>query len=195
MARHLFIAQQTLATWMDQDKIDFEDNIMTIRADGRQFKLIEAVRFVKVEGGDEDTNGLLGKVKTGEQLDCLDAERYRDSVILNEVAYKVQEGFIGEVFLANSPAGHPPECKNPVIKAAAKEPDEARPAPAEQRPIALAQTQKEMAPVSTEPPKLPNSPSAPARPAQPRPRPEGKAGSDDDLSDEELLTRFLLDNL
>ncbi len=190
MARHLFIAQQTLATWMDQDKIDFEDNIMTIRADGRQFKLIEAVRFVKVEGGDEDKNGLLGKVKTGEQLACLDAERYRDSVILNEVAYKVQEGFIGEVFLANKPAGNPPECRDPVTPAA-----KPKPAPAEQRPIALAQTQKEMAPVSTEPPKLPSSPSEPAKPAQPRPKPEGKAGVDEELSDEELLTRFLLDNL
>ena len=46
MARHLFIAQQTLDTWVDQDKVKFDANVMTIKADGRSFKMVEAVRFV-----------------------------------------------------------------------------------------------------------------------------------------------------
>jgi hypothetical protein len=96
MTKCLFIAQQTLSAWLEQERISFIDNVMTIKSDGRQFQLQEAVRFVKIEEG-EDVPGLVGKVKTLDQLTAMEAERYCDSVIFQDAAYKVQEGFIGEV--------------------------------------------------------------------------------------------------
>jgi hypothetical protein len=201
MARHLFIAQQTLATWMDQEKISFDGHLMTIRADGRKFKLVEAVRFIKVDGGESDMNNLLGKVKTNEQLECLGAERYRDSVIFGDLAYQVQEGFIGEVFLSQIDGEPQAECS------ASQEPS-AGPqhagAPASVRPLAVAQTQPILPVVRSTAPSLPKSPSQPARepvaapsarPAAARETPPAAPGKKDEPSDEELLTRFLLDNL
>jgi hypothetical protein len=283
MARHLFIAQQTLSTWMDQDKIDFDGDIMTIKADGRRFKLVEAVRFVRVEGDEADARCLLGKVKTNAQLEQLGAERYRDSVLVEDVAYQAQEGFIGEVFLDRLEAEAPPACQpaaqpaaeGPAEQAAAKESAEraaaegsaeraaaeglaeqaaakesaeraaaegsaeraAAEGPAEQaarsseeaaagwlagqrgaagsgeqagtagssegaeqgaaarcgpaadeRPLAVARTQPALDSVEQQRP-------APQRPSDSAPKKQQPAEGNDELSDEELLTRFLLENL
>jgi len=199
VARYLFIAQQTLDTWMEQDKIEFDKNIMTIKADGRSFKLVEAVRFVRVEGDEEDRPGLLGRVKTDEQLQQMGAERYRDSVLFEDIPYKVQEGFIAEVFLrqqaTTQPAPAPPRTTAPppatASAAASQRPAPVKPAtpataaPAERKPAA---------------PAAPVRPAAGAGPAQAtaaaRKTPAAaKSKDEEELSDEELLTRFLLDNL
>jgi hypothetical protein len=173
MARHLFIAQQTLDAWVEQDKVEFDQNVMTIKADGRSFKMVEAVRFVKVEGGDEDTAGLLGRVKTNDQLKTMGAERYRDSVLHQDVAYKVQEGFIGEVFLKQKPAAEEEPVRPEVVKPSAQQ--------KASRPDAHARTQ-------------PHIPAAkqPAQTANPQ---EKKKKTDEELSDEEMLVKFLLNNL
>ena len=169
MAKHLFIGQHTLTTWMDQEKVEFQDNVMTVKADGRCFKLVEAVRFLKVEGGDEDRSSLLGRVKTDKQLESMGAERYRDSVIHRDVAYKVQEGFIGEMFLKQEFA------QEPTAEPAAQKPEQ----PGE-RPIGHARTRPDL-----------QKASAPKQP------PAGKkdaAIQDDEPTDEELLVQFLLSN-
>jgi hypothetical protein len=227
MARHLFIAQQTLATWMDQDKIDFDGDLLTIRSDGRQFSLVEAVRFIKVEGDDEDINGLLGKVKTNEQLEQLGAERYRDSVIHSDVAYRVQEGFIGEIFIKKA------ACEEAANEAPNKATNKAtgESKAKSQAQLQVAQTVRNMPVVEAgkaksstikaaekpsvkAPPKKPapaQVPAAQCKAADPaaKPDPGVKAGkvagkvvgkengkeNGNDLSDEELLTRFLLKNL
>ena len=201
MARYLFIAQTTLDTWMDQDKIAFDGDVMTIKADQRKFKLIEAVRFVKVEGGDVDTNGLIGKVKTNGQLDELGAERYMDSVIYNDVAYKVQEGFIGEVFISTPEKVitlNVPKKSTPSSNATKHENNGEVDVPSAN--IQVARTQPKMQKVSNTPPSLSKSASVPARGVVPQKTVSNKQGEkkkDDTegMSDEELLTRFLLDNL
>ncbi len=173
MARHLFIAQQTLDAWVEQDKVEFNANVMTIKADGRSFKMVEAVRFVKVEGDEEDQPGLLGRVKTNEQLKTMGAERYRDSVLYQDIAYKVQEGFIGEVFLRVKPAAE----EEPVEPAAPK---------GSERPAAHARTQ----------PHLPQSGKPAVSQGGSAPKSlDKKKKTEEDLSDEELLVRFLLNNL
>jgi len=166
MARHLFIAQQTLGAWVDQDKVEFDENVMTIKVDGRSFTMVEAVRFIKVEGGDEDQPGLLGRVKTNDQLKEMGAERYRDSVLYQDLAYKVQEGFIGEVFLKEQPAAKEEPVKPQVIKPAAHK--------GAARPSAHARTQ-------------PHLPAAKSK--------EKEKKTEEELSDEEMLVRFLLNNL
>ena len=178
MARHLFIAQQTLDAWVDQDKVEFDHNVMTIKADGRSFKMVEAVRFVKVEGGEEDTAGLLGRVKTNDQLKAMGAERYRDSVLHQDVPYKVQEGFIGEVFLKEKPAAEEEPVKPDIVKPSAQQKIP--------RPDSHARTQPHLP--ATKPAAKPK-PAAAAKPA------DKKKKTDEELSDEEMLVKFLLNNL
>ncbi|MBW1807340.1 MAG: hypothetical protein JRJ19_15400 [Deltaproteobacteria bacterium] len=208
MARHLFIAQKTLSTWLEQDKIDFDNNMMTIKADGRCFRLLEAVRFVKVEGDDEDRIGLLGRVKTNTQLLEMGAERYRDSVIYDDVAYKVQEGFIGEVYLKKTRA----EIEEPAPIVAAKPVVPSKPA-AKAATSAIGEPTPILGPPPVSTTAKPQKPVTQAKPSR---QPEinvtksrasplqakaagaaepGQKKDDQEKTDEELLTKFLLDNL
>jgi hypothetical protein len=100
MAR-LFISQDRMDNWTVEDRIKVDGDVMTLQGDGRAFKIVPAVRFMKVAGGDPDAHGLLGKVKTVEYLLQQGGEHYHDSVILGDVAYDVQNGFMG----APIPAG------------------------------------------------------------------------------------------
>jgi hypothetical protein len=94
MAR-LFISQDRMDSWTVEDRIKVDGDVMTLQGDGRAFKIVPAVRFMKVAGGDADAHSLVGKVKTVEALVATGAEHYHDSVILGETAYDVQNGFLG----------------------------------------------------------------------------------------------------
>jgi hypothetical protein len=100
MAR-LFISQDRMDNWTVEDRIKVDDDVMTLQGDGRAFKIVPAVRFMKVAGGDADAHNLVGKVKTVEAVVAQGGEHYHDSVIMGDVAYDVQNGFMG----APIPAG------------------------------------------------------------------------------------------
>jgi hypothetical protein len=98
MAR-LFISQDRLDSWSMEDRIKVDGDTMTLAGDGRSFKIKPACRFLKIAGGDAgaaDPNKLLGKVKSMSALIHQGAEVLGESVILGDVAYDVQSGFIGE---------------------------------------------------------------------------------------------------
>lgn len=100
MAR-LFISQERLDVWSGENRVEVEGDVMTLADDGRSFKIRPAVRFLSVAGGDDDPNDLLDKVKEESTLEEMGAELYLtassgNSVILDEVAYDVQSGFIGD---------------------------------------------------------------------------------------------------
>jgi hypothetical protein len=96
MAR-LFLSQARLDTWMAENRVTVAGDVMTLRDDGRSFRIRPAVRFLRVAGGTgPDPHDLVGKVKDEESLVALGADHYMDSVILGEVAYDVQSGFLGE---------------------------------------------------------------------------------------------------
>src|SRR6202008_4323104 len=101
-----------LDKWSEQGRIQVDGNVLTILQDGKHFALTSAVRFMKMEAG-EDTAGLLQKVKTTDALKQMGAEHYMESVILGEVAYQVQQGFLADAnalrrAAAASQALHPP---------------------------------------------------------------------------------------
>jgi hypothetical protein len=99
MSGLLFVSQAILDTWASQGKIDFSGNVMTTVAGpgaGRAYTLQPAVRFLQVLGADTDPNGLLHKVKAEAQLRDQGAEVMGDSVILGDVAYQVEPGFLAE---------------------------------------------------------------------------------------------------
>src|SRR4051794_10061500 len=95
MADYLFVPQSVLDKWSEQGRIQVDGNVLTILQDGKHFALTSAVRFMKMEAG-EDSAGLLQKVKTTDALKQMGAEHYMESVILGEVAYQVQQGFLAD---------------------------------------------------------------------------------------------------
>ena len=95
MADYLFVPQTVLDKWSEQGRIQVDGNVLTILGEGKNFALTSAVRFMKMEAG-EDSAGLLQKVKTTDALKHMGAEHYMESVILGECAYQVQQGFLAD---------------------------------------------------------------------------------------------------
>lgn len=95
MAR-LFISQDRLDEWSAEDRVRLDAGVLTLADDGRSFRIAPAVRFVRVSGADTDPHDLVGRVKREAELGALGAELYMNSVILGEVAYDVQPGFLGD---------------------------------------------------------------------------------------------------
>jgi len=92
MAR-LFISADQMDRWSAEGKVTLQDDIMTLPAMGRSFQLRTAVRFLSVIEG-ADAHGLIGRVKTDEQLAEMSGEHYGASVIMGDVGYECEEGFI-----------------------------------------------------------------------------------------------------
>lgn len=108
----LFISQDRLDAWSAEQRVSVTGDIMTLSDDGRSFRIRPAVRFLRVAGSDEDPNQLLETVRDESSLDAMGADHYMYSVILGEIAYDVQPGFLGEPiprgsegFLDGSPTG------------------------------------------------------------------------------------------
>lgn len=108
MADHLFVPQTTLDAWSDQGKIDVDGVQLTILAEKKSYQLTPAVRFVRVvDGASADPHGLIKKVKTEAALKQMGAEHMADSVILGEIAYEVQQGFLAAAGAIGSVVGRP----------------------------------------------------------------------------------------
>src|SRR5207248_9083812 len=96
MDDYLFVPQSVLDKWAEQGRVQLDGQILTILGSSRRsFRLTSAVRFIKMEAGD-DHAGLLQKVKTDDALKQMGAEHYMESVILGESAYQVQQGFLAD---------------------------------------------------------------------------------------------------
>ena len=94
MAARLFISQDQMDRWTSSGKVHLDDDLMSLPAMGRNFRLRGAVYFTHCVAG-ADEHRLLGRVKTIEQLDEMGAEHYGASVILGELGYECEEGFVG----------------------------------------------------------------------------------------------------
>jgi hypothetical protein len=171
MAGLLFVAQTMLDSWAEQGKIDFVGNVMTLlggEGKGRSYALDPAVRFLSVLGAEQDPNQLLRKVKSLVQLKELGAEAVDSSVILGDVAYEVEPGFLAEMSAIQAAAAAQ------ARPAAGKPPGAAAPPPAAPGPAAPA------------PPRTTTRPYA----SQPMPK-----DLEERRKEAEALADFLLDNL
>lgn len=172
MAGLLFVAQTMLDSWAGQGKIDFVGNVMTLLAGegkGRSYALDPAVRFMKVLGADSDPNQLLHKVKSIVQLRELGAEAVDTSVILGDVGYEVEPGFLAEMSV--------------IQAAAAAKVERAPAAPAAPPPVAAPAEAPAAAPAPA---------PAPLRPYATTPLPREL---EERRKEAEALARFLLENL
>ena len=103
MAR-LYVSQQQLDTWTSGGKVGLQDDLMTVAALGRTFRIESAVRIVKLVGGD-DAKQLVGKVKTQSEIASGGYELYGTSLVAGEAAYECEEGFVGSPTDAPSMSG------------------------------------------------------------------------------------------
>jgi len=92
----LFISVERLDNWKAEGRASLVGDRMTLTELGRAFLMKPGVVFVKVTGADKDPNELVGLVKSKEWLEANGGEQFESSVILNETAYDVIDGFIGE---------------------------------------------------------------------------------------------------
>ena len=80
--------------WTTGGKVNLDDDLMTVPALSRTFKIEGAVRITKLVGG-EDVNALVGKVKTHIELATIGGEAVGSSVVLGDSAYECEDGFVG----------------------------------------------------------------------------------------------------
>ena len=92
----VFFPQQALDSWLEQGRIALVDDEMTLKPDGQRYRLISAIRVLAEVAEGNDPHGLVGKVKTIEQIAALGGDHQADSLVLGDNAYQVIEGFLGD---------------------------------------------------------------------------------------------------
>jgi len=84
-----------LDQWIGEGKVDLTGDELTLKAEARRYRILEAARIVTEVTGLPDANELLGKVKTRAYLTELGAELLETSMVLGDNAYDVVPGFLG----------------------------------------------------------------------------------------------------
>lgn len=80
--------------WSAENKIEVSGDTMTLVELGRSFTIRPAVRFLSAVGTD-DLHDLVGLVKDERELTDMGADHMANSVIYQDAAYEVENGFIG----------------------------------------------------------------------------------------------------
>ena len=92
----LFISLERLEAWTAEGRASLDGDRMTLIELDRQFVMMPAVHFVRATGQDHDPHDLIGRVKSKDALTSMGAEQFASSVIYNDTAYDVVDGFIGD---------------------------------------------------------------------------------------------------
>jgi len=95
----LFVSQALLDTWANQGRIGLDGQSITLlsgEGQGRCYALEPAARFLRVAEGGSDPHQLLARVKTLAQVREMGGEAMADSVVLGEMAYEIEPGFLAE---------------------------------------------------------------------------------------------------
>ena len=95
----LFISVERLDNWTAEGRATLEGTRMTLTELGQSFEMKPAVAFTRATGQDHDPHDLVGRVKSKEALAEMGADQFESSVIYNDTAYDVVDGFIGEPLL------------------------------------------------------------------------------------------------
>jgi hypothetical protein len=92
----LFISVERLDSWTAEGRATLEGDRMTLTELGRAFVMRPAVHFIRATGQDHDPHDLIGRVKSKQALIEMGADQFESSVIYNDTAYDIIDGFIGE---------------------------------------------------------------------------------------------------
>lgn len=91
----VFFPQTALDQWLREARIELTGTQLVIRAEGRKYKIVEAVRVLAEVTGGLDMHEITGKVKTVPYLTELGAELLGTSMVVGDLAYEVVPGFLG----------------------------------------------------------------------------------------------------
>jgi hypothetical protein len=84
-----------LDSMAEAGKIRVEKGVLTmLAAEHPTFELNAAYRFVKTVDDRADPAGLVGQIRSEQELREMGAEAYLDSVIYRDIAYHAEAGFI-----------------------------------------------------------------------------------------------------
>jgi hypothetical protein len=95
MQNRVFFPQLALDVWLGDGTVDLQGDELTIVAEGRRYRLTEAVRILAEVTGEEDTHQLVGRVKSKAVLQERGAEILETSMIVGDNAYDVVPGWLG----------------------------------------------------------------------------------------------------
>ena len=95
MQSRVFFPQSAVDQWGIDGKIDLVAGELILLADGRRYKVEEAVHVVTEVTGGNDAHQILGKVKPKRALEEVGAELMENSMILGDNAYDVVPGWMG----------------------------------------------------------------------------------------------------
>ncbi len=118
MRTRVFFPQAALDEWVADNRVDIKGEELTLKNEGRRYRIIEAVRILREVTGADDPHELLGRVKSRAFLLELGAELLEGSMILGDNAYDVVQGFVG------APVGTFAEWKRNAGKALAPQSDD-----------------------------------------------------------------------
>ena len=98
MKKNIYIPHEKLEAWVTDGKISFSNNIIHILSGAKaSYKLTPAYKFIKLTSGNDDVENLIGKIKTKNDLINLNPDIFHDSIIIGNVAYEVEMGYIGNL--------------------------------------------------------------------------------------------------
>lgn len=90
----LYLSNDALMRLESSGDLKLAGSSFTLRSESFEFVLKPAVRFLQVVSGKDDDD-LIGKVWSKPELLEKGAEHYSDSVLFGDIAYEVEEGFLG----------------------------------------------------------------------------------------------------
>lgn len=94
MRTSLFISADTLMHMETDGRLELDGRQFVLKDEGRRFDMAPAASFLSVLSG-KDEAGLVGRVLALSEIAARGGEHYQDSVLLGDVAYQVDEGFLG----------------------------------------------------------------------------------------------------
>jgi hypothetical protein len=95
MAVKVFISQGAIDSWISGELVEISDSRLSFRGRPGSLDLVPASLFQRISAGQTDPHTLVGKVLDEEAILALGGETYMSSVLLGEVAYDVEPGFVG----------------------------------------------------------------------------------------------------
>ena len=91
----IFFPQEALDAWLVDAHVELTGEQLTMKSEGRKYRITEAARILREVTGLPDGFDLIGRVKSKAYLGELGAELLESSMILGENAYDVVPGFLG----------------------------------------------------------------------------------------------------
>ncbi|HEX3775490.1 MAG TPA: hypothetical protein VHV51_13555 [Polyangiaceae bacterium] len=91
----VFFPQEALDRWLASGEVELSQGLLTIRAEQRRYRLVEAARVMAEVSGLPDPHEVMGKVKTVGFLSELGASLLGESMVIADNAYEVVPGWLG----------------------------------------------------------------------------------------------------